>query len=252
MKRRAVVFTLLILLIPLFETQADLLSAKTLFEKGSQSYEEGKFDEAIQQYEEVLNLGIKNYQVFYNLGNAYFRQNQLGKAVLNYKRALSLKPRDEDVKANLEFAKLFTLDKIEEQKINPLSNTLHWFLNLWNIDDFAMFASLFYTLSMALGILMLLRGSKRYLKIGFLTFLILMLIFASSLFAKIYFESLDYGVVVVPEVEVKSGPGDDFILQFTGHEGLEFRVEGDAEGWYRISLPNGIKGWIPQEAVEII
>jgi SH3-like domain-containing protein len=53
-------------------------------------------------------------------------------------------------------------------------------------------------------------------------------------------------------VEVRSGPGDDFILQFTGHEGLEFRVDEEAEGWYRISLPNGIKGWIPQEAVEII
>jgi tetratricopeptide (TPR) repeat protein len=252
MRTKLVILGLITLLIPLFEAHADVASATTLFKKGNQSYEEGRFDRAIQKYEEILNLGIKDFKVFYNLGNAHFRQNQLGNAVLNYRRALALKPRDEDAKANLAFVKLFTLDKIEEQKINPLSNMLHWFLDLWSVDEFALLASFFYTLSMASGILMLLRGSRRYLKIGFVTFLILMVIFGSSLFAKIYFESLDYGVVVAAEVEVRSGPGDDYILQFTGHEGLEFRVDEKAEGWYRISLPNGIRGWIPGEAVEII
>jgi tetratricopeptide (TPR) repeat protein len=239
-------------LIPLFEAQADLASATALFQKGNQSYEDGRFEQAVEEYEKILNLGVKNFRVFYNLGNAYFRQNQLGKAVLNYRRALALEPRDEDVQANLSFAKLFTLDKIEEQKINPLSNLLHWFLDLWSLDELALLSSLFYTLSMALGILMIFRRSRRYLRIGFVAFLILLAIFGSSLFAKIYFESLDYGVVIVLQVQVRSGPGDDYILQFTGHEGLEFRVDEEAEGWYRISLPNGIRGWIPEETVEII
>lgn len=254
MKDKIVNFGLfaLFLLLPLFEANADLESANVLFKKGNQSYEEGKFDQAIGEYEKILDLGIENFGVFYNLGNAYFRQNQLGKAIINYRRALVLEPRDEDAKANLSFVKLFTLDKIEEQKINPTSNILHWFLNLWSADEFSLFASFFYTLSMALGILMLFQGSKRYLRLVFVTLLTLLVIFGSSLFAKIYFDSLDYGVVVVPQVEVRSGPGEDFILQFTGHEGLEFRVDEEAEGWYRISLPNGIKGWIPKEAVEII
>jgi tetratricopeptide (TPR) repeat protein len=252
MRGKLAIFALLTLLIPLFEAQADLASATALFQKGNQSYEEGRFEQAVEAYEKILNLGVKNFRVFYNLGNAYFRQNQLGKAVLNYRRALALEPRDEDVQANLSFAKLFTLDKIEEQKINPLSNLLHWFLDLWSLDELALLSSLFYTLSMALGILMIFRRSRRYLKIGFVAFLILLAIFGSSLFAKIYFESLDYGVVIVPQVQVRSGPGDDYILQFTGHEGLEFRVDEEAEGWYRISLPNGIRGWIPEDTVEII
>jgi tetratricopeptide (TPR) repeat protein len=252
MKKRALIIALLFSFVPLFRAQANLESATALFNKGNQNYEEGKFDQAIEDYQEIVNLGVKNFKVFYNLGNAYFRQNKLGEAILNYRRALALRPRDEDAKANLSFVKLFTLDKIEEQKINPLSNVLHWFLDLWSIDEFALFASFFYTLTMTLGILMLFRGSKRYLRIGFVTFLILMVIFATSLFAKIYLESMDYGVVVAAEVEVRSGPGDDYILQFTGHEGLEFRVDGKSEGWFRISLPNGIRGWIPEEAVEII
>jgi len=291
MKEKIVIFSLLalFLLLPSFEAKADIESAlrqahfvssalsarqggdssttltvpeqgrreqsrtaNVLFGKGNQSYEEGKFDLAIQEYEKILDLGIRNFKVFYNLGNAYFRQNQLGRAIVSYRRALALQPRDEDAKANLSFVKLFTLDKIEEQKINPLSNMLHWFLNLWSVDEFALFATFFYTISMALGILMIFKRSKRYLLVIFATFLIFLLIFGSSLFAKLYFDSLNYGVVIISQVEVRSGPGEDYILQFTGHEGLEFRVEEEAEGWYRISLPNGIRGWIPKQAVAII
>jgi tetratricopeptide (TPR) repeat protein len=230
----------------------DIESATAFFNKGNQSYDEGKFDKAIEEYEKILDLKVKNYQVFYNLGNAYFRQNQLGKAILNYRRALALEPRDEDIKANLFFVKLFTLDKIEEQKINPFSNMLHWFLDLLSTNEFALLTSLFYTLCVVLGILMLFRGTKKYLLVGFVPFLVLLSIFGASFWAKIHFDSVDYGVVIVPQVEVRSGPGKDYVLQFTGHEGLEFRMDEETEGWYRVSLPNGIKGWIPKVAVEII
>ena len=252
MKKRIAVLALLALLLSVPRAGADLETAGALFDKGNQSYEEERFDQAIEQYEEILNLGVKDFRVFYNLGNAHFRQNQLGKAILNYRRALDLRPRDEDAQANLAFSKLFTLDKIEEQKINPLSTMLHSFLDLWSVDEFAVLTSAFYTLSMLFGILMLFRGPKRYLRLGFVAVLILMVIFGSSLLAKIYYESVDHGVVIAPQVEIRSGPGEDFILQVTGHEGLEFRLDGESEGWYRISLPNGIRGWIPRDAAEII
>jgi tetratricopeptide (TPR) repeat protein len=245
-------FLFCLLLLPSFQASADVESAQVIFEKGNKSYEEGNFAEAVQHYDEILNLGVRNFKVFYNLGNSYFRQNHLGKAIVNYRRALLLEPRDEDAQANLSFAKLFTLDKIEEQKISPFSNLLQWFLSLLSADEFALLASFSYTLAMAFGILMIFKKSRRYLRFAFLVFMICLAFFGSSLFAKIHFDSLKYGVVVVPEAQVRSGPGDDYILQFTGHEGLEFRVEEKSEEWYRISLPNGIRGWIPVEAVEII
>jgi tetratricopeptide (TPR) repeat protein len=252
MEKKIVIFGLLLLLLPLLQVKAELGSATALFKKGNQSYDEGKFDQAIQEYEKIVDLKIKNSQVFYNLGNAYFRQNQLGKAILNYRRALVLEPSDEDAKANLSFVKLFTLDKIEEQQINPFSNMLEWYLNQMSKDGFALLASFFYIISVVLGILILFRGAKKYLLFGFISFLILLLISGSSLWAKIHLDAQDYGVVVVSQTEVRSGPGQDYVLQFTGHEGLEFRVDEEAEGWYRISLPNGIKGWIPKDSMEII
>jgi tetratricopeptide (TPR) repeat protein len=241
-----------LVLVPWLAARGDVESATALFQKGNQSYEEGQFDQAVAEYEKILHLGVKNFKVFYNLGNAYFRQNHLGKAVVNYRRALLLEPRDEDVQANLSFVKLFTLDKIEEQKINPFANLLQWFLNLLSADEFALLTSFSYTLAMLCGILMILRRSRRYLRLLFVVFMVLLAIFGSSLLAKIHFDSLEYGVVVVPEAQVRSGPGDDYVLQFTGHEGLEFRVNEKTKEWYRISLPNGIKGWIPSDAVEII
>jgi tetratricopeptide (TPR) repeat protein len=252
MRKKSILIGLFLLLLPLYKAVADTESATALFNKGNQYYDEGKFDQAIEEYEKIINLGIKNYQVYYNLGNAYFRQNQLGQAILSYRRALVLKPGDEDTEANLAFVKLFTLDKLEEQKINPLSNLLSWFLGLWSKDKLALFTSLFYVLSVAAGIFILLRGAKRYLLFGLICFLILFAISGTSLWAKIKSDSIQYGVVVAPQTEVRSGPGSDYVLQFTGHEGLEFRVDEQAEGWYRISLPNGIKGWIPKEAVEIV
>jgi tetratricopeptide (TPR) repeat protein len=252
MRKSTTIFGLITILFFLSEAQADIESATALFQKGNESYEAGNFDQAIEQYQRILDLGIKNSKVFYNLGNACFRKNQLGKAILNYRKALALEPRDEDSMANLAFAKLFTLDKIEEQRVNPLSNLLHWFVNLWSTDELTLFTSLFYCLSIAFGILILFGKKRRALLWGLSIMLFIFVVSSSSLATKLYFNSSKNGVLIAPQAEVRSGPGGDYTLQFTGHEGLEFQINEQAEGWYRISLPNGVKGWIPKDAVEII
>ena len=236
----------------LSEAKADVESATALFQKGNEAYEAGEFDQAVEEYQKIVGLGIKNSKVFYNLGNVYFRKNQLGKAILSYRRALSLDPRDEDSMANLEFAKLFTLDKIEEQKVNPFSNLLHWFLDLWSTDELTIFVSLSYCLSIVFGILILFTRSKRALLWGLTIFLLVFVVSSSSLAAKLYFNSIESGVVIAAQAQVRSGPGEDYTLQFTGHEGLEFQISGESEDWYRILLPNGVRGWIPKETVEIV
>jgi hypothetical protein len=252
MKIRFAILGLVGVLFFLPEARADVESATVLFQKGNESYEAGDFDQAIEEYQKIVDLGIKNYRVLYNLGNAYFRKNQLGKAILNYRRALSLDPRDEDSIANLRFAKLFTLDKIEEQRVNPLSNLLHWFLDLWSTDELTILVSLFYCLSVLFGILILFTRSKRVWAWGLTILLLVFVVFSSSFVTKLYFNSIRSGVVIAPQAEVRSGPGEDYTLQFTGHEGLEFQISGDSEDWYRILLPNGVRGWIPKKAVEII
>ncbi len=252
MKIRIAILGSIAILFFLPEAKGDIESATALFQKGNESYEAGNFDQAIEEYEKIVDLRIKNSKVFYNLGNAYFRENQLGKAILNYRRALSLDPRDEDSIANLRFAKLFTLDKIEEQRVNPFFNLLHWFLDLWSMNELTLLASLSYCLFITFGILIIFRRSRRSLLLGLTILLVILLIFSSSLATKLYLNSLKSGVLIAPQAEVRSGPGGDYTLQFTGHEGLEFQINGETEDWYRIMLPNGVKGWISKEVVEII
>jgi hypothetical protein len=252
MRGNIIILGLVVILFFLSVAQADIESATALFQKGNASYEAGNFDQAIEEYQKIVNLGIKNSKVFYNLGNAYFRKNLLGKAILNYRRALALEPRDEDSMANLAFVKLFTLDKIEEQKVNPLSNLVHWFVNLFSTDELTIFASLSYCLSVIFGILILFRRKRRALLSGLTALIVIFVIFSSTFATKLHFNSTKNGVLIAPQAEVRSGPAGDYTLQFTGHEGLEFQINEQAEGWYRISLPNGVKGWIPQDAVEII
>lgn len=252
MKIRFTILGLVGILFFLSEAKADIESATVLFQKGNEDYEAGEFDQAIEEYQKIVDLGIKNSKVFYNLGNVYFRKNQLGKAILSYRRALSLDPRDEDSIANLKFAKLFTLDKIEEQRVNPFSNLLHWFLDLWSTDELTILVSLSYCLSILFGMLILFTRSKRALLWGLTIFLLVFIVFSSSLAAKLYFNSIPSGVVIAAQAQVRSGPGEDYTLQFTAHEGLEFQINGEVEGWYRFSLPKQDKVWIPKEAVGII
>jgi tetratricopeptide (TPR) repeat protein len=252
MRKKIAILGLITILFFLSEAQADIESATALFKKGNESYEAGNFDQAIEEYQKIVNLGIKNSKVFYNLGNAYFRKNQLGKAILNYRKALALEPRDEDSMANLAFAKLFTLDKMEQEKIDPLSNLVHWFVNLFSTDELTIFVSLSYCLSIAFGILILFTRKRRAWLLGLSILLFIFVVSSSSLATKLHFDSAKNGVLIAPQAEVRSGPGGDYTLQFTGHEGLEFQINEQAEGWYRISLSNGVKGWIPQDAVEII
>lgn len=87
---------------------------------------------------------------------------------------------------------------------------------------------------------------------GLSIMLFIFVVSSASLATKLHSDSAKNGVLIAPQAEVRSGPGGDYTLQFTGHEGLEFQINEQAEGWYRISLPNGVKGWIPKEAVEII
>jgi hypothetical protein len=129
---------------------------------------------------------------------------------------------------------------------------LHGFLDLFSLDELTIFASLSYCLSIVFGILILFRRKRRALLLGLTTFLVIFVTFSSLLATKLYFNSAKNGVLIATQAEVRSGPGKDYTLQFTGHEGLEFQINEEAEGWYRILLPNGVKGWIPKETVEII
>jgi tetratricopeptide (TPR) repeat protein len=241
---------------PMLPRQAATQSAALgLYEQANQAYQEGKFPEAIGLYEQILQSGVANGLVFYNLGNAYFKDNQLGRAILSWERASRLLPRDTDVVANLTLARELTVDKIEVEKRGLLFLTLTSLARSGSISELTLMAFLLYLATSALVVAVIwirkIAWRKKMLVVT-LSVGVLLTFTLASLLGKIYQQKVTAAIVLAPVVEARSGPGVEYTKIFTAHEGTKVRIRQQREGWNLISLPNGLGGWIPEDAAEII
>jgi len=230
-----------------------LLWASTLeynFEQGNQLYIDGNYSGAVEEYEKILQAGYESPQLYYNLGNAYFRDGQLGLAIANYTRARRLSPRDDDIRANLEFAHQFAIDKIEVSEEAILLDYINNFFDSFSINEITVVTVILYILTV---IVILARYIYRRLYIYSPVILALIILLSISLlFAGVKLDRdviTRTGVVLGQQVEVKNGPGDDFSEQFVAHAGLTFNIEREESGYYLVNFENRLKGWIEKSAV---
>ena len=221
------------------------------------AYQENNFKEAIQLYESIVESGLESSVVYYNLGNSYYKDKNIAKAVLNYERALLLSPGNEDIKYNLEMAKSKTVDKI-----TPKSEV---FIVTWTkgVRDI-MGESAWAKLAVCCFILFLLSvsayifGNKVVIKkIGF-SFAVVFLVVtvASNMFADSQKDKLvnrTGAIIMTPSVTVKSTPDESGTDLFVLHEGSKVFIGDDSmKTWKEVQLEDGSKGWVPAECIEII
>lgn len=253
-------FTIALFVLFVLPGTIDSTSAETaatrLYNKANQLYEEGKYEEAIAEYERILASKIENGYVYYNLGNAYFKNEQLGKTILSFERAKRLLPRDEDVSTNLEFARQFTKDKIEQSQPGWIAQLLIGLHNLFSLVEITVIVWGVYIILCLSGICLILTRSERMwstiIHVG-PVLLVVFLLTGLSLVLKIQAaESTKLAIVMIPRVDARSGPGEDYTKMFTIHEGTKVRIRQSREGWHLISLPGGTGGWIEGETVERI
>ncbi|MEW5807762.1 MAG: tetratricopeptide repeat protein [Acidobacteriota bacterium] len=254
MKAIKVIISLLVLMIA---TLARCGTADLLFLEANSHYEKGNYADAERLYRKILDYGIRNEVVYYNLGNACFKQNRLGEAVLFYEKALKLKPGDLEIEENLELANLLKYDRVEEQEPSPPLKLILWFHDLIPLSGQLLACLvLFYLLLILLAFLTL--RMRRALDIDLILFptiviFLLLAILTFSAGVKIYhLEKISYGIVLKEKVDVMSGPGETNAILFPIHEGLKVRVRNSRDAWYQISLPNGLNGWIRKETIGII
>lgn len=212
-------------------------------------YKKGEYEKAIENYEYILREDIRNSSIYYNIGNCYFKNGALGKAILFYKRAKRLSPSDKDINFNLDFARSQRVDKIKEfEGPKFLENIVHLLQSL-PLNILTIFTSIVYFL---IFILLSLTFFFRK-RIPIYVNIILLIIFVSSLglfLINLRKVNISEGVVTTEVGEVRSGPEEGFSLIFTLHEGAEFRIIGEEEAWFKIMLPDGLIGWIKKESVE--
>lgn len=220
---------------------------------GNQSYEAGQYAEAVEIYESIVAAGVQNSALYYNLGNAYFKQGDLGRAILNYRRAQSLAPRDADVAANLSVARSQTLDKLEADE-GPLTNLVQVAEEWLTLSEASMLALFLWVLASLFAIVAILSVRLRRISLWIMALLGVLLLMGLFSMANRYYvqQTSPPAVIVAQEVDVTSGPGtgQQYLVEFSLHTGAEVRLLESRPGWRRVALPgNDFQGWVPTEAV---
>jgi tetratricopeptide (TPR) repeat protein len=224
-----------------------------MFQEAAGHYENGQFVEAAGIYESIIEDGGKHHAVYYNLANSYFKAGMLGKAILNLERALALAPRDEDIRTNLELARGFLVDRLPELESSRLLSALSAPHSYTSLKEATMIVSLVFALIMlAAAAMVTTRRARAFMTTIVCICVVTLAYFSVSLGSKTMSGRSDQAIVVVKETEVRSGPGDDFILEFSLHEGTKVKLESVEEEWSRIELAGSRRGWVSTVAVERI
>ena len=223
------------------------------FNRGNSLYADGDYKGAINAYEKAATSGFESPELYFNLGNAYFRDGQLGKCLVNYLRARRLDPRDDDIQTNMEFARQFTVDKLEISEETILLDYVNRFFNSFKLSEIAWLSVILYLILVAIIIIGFL---YHWLSIPRPLLVIVIILFViSAAFTGVKYDRdiiTRTGVVTAASTEVKNGPGEDFKDQFTAHAGLVFNIEREDSGWYLVKFENRVKGWLPQGVVSEI
>jgi tetratricopeptide (TPR) repeat protein len=230
--------------------------ANDLLKKAEKAYDNKNYTEAIRDYEKLISDGYKSYQLYFNLGNSYYRNNELGKAVYNYELARKMAPNDEDVRINLGIAASKTIDKIDSKenffisavKTNVLSSfsTVTW---AWISIVSLCLAALLFFIFVSSSVITLKRVAFLFGCLFFLNFVFSYFIGYSALQAK--YEN-KFAIVLAREVRIMNEPTPVAKTKFNLHEGTKIRVVENNGDWVLIKLDNGNEGWVKLADVGII
>lgn len=227
-----------------------------IFKIAGEDYRQGRYDDAAVNYLKIYRSGISNHILFYNLGNCYFKLNKIGLAILMWEKGLKLKPHDDLLKSNLEFASKRLYDKFENQETHFIGAVLGAVSRTFNVNGWVIISIIFFWAA-GISLLIVQKTQKSALRriSGYSAALFILLFVISAVFMIAGFYSLKYdkeGVFLVPAVQVRSGPGTNNPILFILHEGTKVKIEGEQPNWLHVSLPNGYNGWVLSRTVGII
>lgn len=251
MKRLFYIIGLFLILNSAFPSEID-----SLFVKANNNYSQNLYSNAIEQYLQIIDQGYESAEVYYNLGNAFFKSNDIPSAILYYEKARKLKPNDDDIEFNLKVANTKIVDKIE-----PVPELFFWrwwrsIYNIFSADTWAKIGVAGFILFFIMLAFYLLSKQILIRKTAFYTG---MVIFIFTLFTIIVgyqkynlLKSENEAIVFTPTITVKSSPNQNSVDLFVIHEGSKVQIVEKVGGWYEIKIANGSVGWLPASALKSI
>lgn len=220
------------------------------------AYKRGNYQQAIADYKLLLKQG-KSADLYYNLGNAYYRSDSIAMAVLAYERARLLSPGDKDIRFNLQFARSKTIDKLVPESEVVFTTWYRSLVNLTNADTWAFISIGSIVLTFILMLVYLFAPHTGLRKTGFFSGMFFLMVFGlSTLFAWSQKKALDAhcgAIIMAPSVNVKKTPVETGEDAFILHEGTRVDVtDHSLKSWRGIRLSDGREGWMPAAQLEMI
>jgi tetratricopeptide (TPR) repeat protein len=230
--------------------------SKDNFIQGVTYFNSGSYQEALQIWNDLYNTGYRSANLNYNIGNAYFKLNNIPNAILFYERAYMLDPADEDINYNLQIARTLIVDRFQEI---PELFFVKWynFMSLFlSTNAWAKISISSFILTLLLLSLYIYSSKYRNKVLGFWFAIFFMIITLATLAFTIRNKTLVYdshkAIISNPQISGKSSPDNSGTDLFVLHEGTKVSVEDKVGEWYEIRLSDGNKGWIPVNSLIII
>jgi len=248
--KKNILFLSILLLIPL------LLCAKEYnINSANSAYQEQNYQKAQEEYMKIVTEGVKNFELFYNLGNTYFKLNDLGNARLYYEKAAKFEPLNKKLNENIAMLMASMKDKedIDRSFVETLLRKIYYTLS---INLLGVLVLISFIIMMAFVVILIMSRSallKRIAKILLVIFSVIFFLVTVTEVMRIRdFYAEDSAVILDETVIAYSGPSEDFPLVFTIHEGLKVSIEKYDNDWALIKLPSGNGGWVLVTSLGII
>jgi tetratricopeptide (TPR) repeat protein len=226
------------------------------FEQANQLYLQAKYPDAVAQYEKIVQSGFESGELYFNLGNAYYKSGNIQKAILNYERARQLLPRDEDVQFNLQLANLQVVDKIDAVPRLFVYRWVDSMLALFSLSTMGWIVYSFFILTLAAFAFFLYARTypqKRLSMFAGLVFSTALILTMIGYGVQSYKETnTEFAIVMSDVANIKAAPDSKGNDLFVLHKGLRVQVLDSVNHWRKIRLADGKVGWIPEEDCESI
>lgn len=247
-----IVFSLLLSLV-FYGSDAEVTPPDSLFKKGHEAYHAGQFAEAEKAYRQILNAGWNNAAVHYNLGNCYYKQGELGLALLHYEKARERKPGDKEIEHNLKLAQEKRIDRFEQLPQPIFKRAFQSFITLLSPSQWGWGAiGAAGLLLIGLALYFFSGWQRGGFSLALASLLLLGIAMGSAALHQNYRAKNKPALVMEPAVYVKSGPSsmaeDAFIL----HEGTKVYLSESYEEWVKLRLSDGKIGWAKKDSFSVI
>jgi len=231
-------------------------SMDALWEQANQAYASGEYATAIQHYDSIRSGGYGSARLYYNMGNAYYKDNRIGKAILYYNKAQRLDPGNDDIRHNLAVANTFVRDRIDTVPEFFLKTWARNLMYTFSSDTWTVLSLVFFALVLALVLVYLLGNRMAQRKAGFYGAIVFLLLsIGSVVFAAIQRRKIvhpDEAIIMISAAPVKSEPNTAGKDVFVLHEGTRVRIADRVGEWREIVIPDGNRGWIESKSIELI